>query len=185
MRITCPHCQSDASLVPNRARFEGVLLPRYVVACSGCDRTTAHQDRQELLVAALVGNRHGSGSHELTVAAEGVGHVSFHTDPTGETTPAVEHSELLEYVTSSITAEDTFSLVLRTIETGSNCPSPQGGIPYTAVRGWLVVNGEILALTGQEVWEASCRESDSDTPLDPEADVHYVDADVIPRPYCW
>jgi len=144
-----------------------------------------HPDNQELLVAALVGNRHGSGSHELTVAAEGVGHVSFHTDPTGRETLAVAHSELLEYVTSSISASDTFSLVLRTTEVGSRCPSPGGGIPYTAVRGWLVVNGEILALTGQEVWEASCRDSESDLPLDPEADVHYVDADAIPRPYRW
>ncbi|MEO6200404.1 MAG: hypothetical protein ABIX44_04485 [Cryobacterium sp.] len=143
------------------------------------------RDNQELLVAALVGSRHGSGSHELTVAAEGIGHVSFHTDPTGRTTPAVEHSALLEYVTSSITAADTFSLVLRTVEVGSRCPSPGGGIPYTAMRGWLVVNGEILALTGQEIWEASCRDSDPDSPLDPEADVHYVDADAIPRPYRW
>jgi len=161
------------------------VLPRYLVACVDCDRTTAHQDRQELLVAALVGHRHGSGSHELIVAAEGIGHVRFHTDPTGETTPAVKHSELLEYVTSSIIAEDTFSLVLRTVETGFNCPSPLGGIPFTAVRGWLVVNGEILALTGQEVWEASCREAEPGTLLDPEANVHYVDADAIPRPYRW
>ena len=147
--------------------------------------TAVHQGNQGLLVAALVGNRHGSGSHELTVAAEGVGHVSFRTDPTGQTTPVVVHSALLEYVTSSITASDTFSLVLRTTEVRSRCPSPDGGIPYTAVRGWLVVNGEILALTGREVWEASCRDSDSDAPLDPEADVHYVDADAIPRPYSW
>jgi len=76
-------------------------------------------------------------------------------------------------------------MLLRTIEVGHRCLSPEGGIPYTALRGWLVINGEIHALTGQEVWEASCRDSVSGVELDPEADVHYVDADDIPRPYPW
>lgn len=140
---------------------------------------------QEILVAALVGSRHGNGSHELTVAAEGVGHTTFETDPSGRTKPTVEHSNLLEYVTTSISDSDTFSLVLRTVEVGCRYLSPDGGIPYKAVRGWSVIDGEIHALTGQEVWEASCRDSESGVLLDPEADVHYVDADDIPRPYPW
>jgi|SRR5665647_2522285 len=152
---------------------------------SGGGRVTAARSNQQLFVAALVGSRHGSGSHELTVAAEGVGRTRFRTDPTGLTTPTVEHSELLEYVTSSIVASDSFSLLLRTIEVGHRYLSPEGGIPYTALRGWLVIDGEIKALTGQEVWEASCRECASGVALDPEADVHYVDADDIPRPYPW
>jgi len=31
----------------------------------------------------------------------------------------------------------------------------EGGGAYTAVRGWVVTNGEIHALTGQQRWEAS------------------------------
>jgi hypothetical protein len=185
MQITCPYCHSEATLAPNPAHAEQISLPLYLLTCSGCNRTSVRQEHQELLVAALVGNRHGSGSHELTVAAGGVGHTSFHTDPTGRTTLAVEHSDLLEYVTSRIRASDTFTLVLRTVEVGARYRTPDGGIPYTAVRGWVVTDGEIHALTGQEVWEASYRDSESGEPLDPEADIHYVDADDIPRPYPW
>lgn len=140
---------------------------------------------QELLVHALVGDRHGNGSHILTVAAEGVGRTAFETDPSGVAAPTVCHAELLEYVTASISAADTFSFMLRTVEMGSRCPSPDGDIPYTAVRGWVVTDGEVHALTGDEVWEASCRDSETGVPLDPEADVHYVDADEIPHPYPW
>lgn len=32
---------------------------------------------------------------------------------------------------------------------------PAGDTAYTAVRGWVVTNGEIHALTGQQRWEAS------------------------------
>lgn len=185
MRITCPYCHSEASLAPNPAHELQDALPLYLLTCSGCEHTSVRHDNQELLVAALVGNRHGSGAHELTVAAEGVGRTSFHTDPTGRTMPIVEHSALLEYVTSSISASDTFSLVLRTFEAGSRYLSPEGGIPYTAIRGWVVTNGEIRALTGVEVWEASCRDAAPGVLLNPEAGVHYVDADAIPRPYPW
>jgi len=67
MRITCPHCHSDATLTPNAAHVENDPLPLYVLACSGCDRSSVRRDNQKMRVSALVGSRHGSGTHELTV----------------------------------------------------------------------------------------------------------------------
>ena len=146
---------------------------------------SVRHENLENLVAALVGTRHGNGSHELTVVADAIGHTSFHTDPTGCASPRIGYSDLLEDITLRITAADTFSLLLHTVEMGSRYLSPEGGVPYQAVRGWVVTNGEIHALSGQEVWEAACRDSASGLPLDPEAGIHYVDADDIPRPYPW
>lgn len=184
MRISCPFCHSEATLSPNPAHAERVSLPLYLLTCSGCVRTSVRQENQELPFEALVRNRLRNSVHELTVAG-GVGHTSSRTDPTMRTTPIIEHSALLEYVTSRINASDAFSLILRTREVGSRFLSPEGGNPYTAVRGWVVTNGEIHALTGQEVWEASSRDSESGDQLDPEAGFHYVDADDIPWPYPW
>lgn len=185
MRITCPYCHSEAALSPNPAHRAQASLPVYVLTCSGCAHTSVRPDNQEMLVAALVGTRHGNGSHELTVGADRVGHIRFHTDPTGQRTPIVEHSEILEFVTRGIGAGQTLNLLLRTVEVGSRYHSAEGNVPYKAVRGWVVVDGEFRALSRQEVWEASCRDSVSEVPLDPEAGVHYVDADDIPRPYQW
>ncbi len=185
MHITCPYCHSNATLAPNPDHELRAAVPLYVLDCTGCSQTTVRHENQEHLVAALVGNRHGNGSHELTVSADAIGHTSFHTDPTGRTTPSIGYSELLEYVTCRISAADTFSLMLHTVEMGPRYLSPEGGVPYQAVRGWVVTNGEIHALSGQEVWEASCRDSASGLPLDPEGGIHYVDADDIPRPYPW
>jgi len=136
-------------------------------------------------VAALVGRRHGSGTHELRVTEEHGGLLSFHTDPTGRRSPMLEHSALLEFVTRSIGASQTFSLLLRTVEVGARYASPHGNVPYQAVRGWVVIDGEIHALTRTEVWEASCEEAHHDIPEGPEAGVHYVAADNIYRPYQW
>ena len=36
----------------------------------------------------------------------------------------------------------------------------EGDTAYTAIRGWLVTNGEFRALTGQDGWEASSRDSE-------------------------
>ncbi|TDW29984.1 hypothetical protein [Cryobacterium psychrophilum] len=185
MRITCPYCRSDASLTPNAAHIDKGPLPLYVLNCSGCDRTSVRRDNQELLVAALVGTRHGNGTHELRVTAEHGGLVYFHTDPTGRRSPTLEHSALLEFVTRSIGASQSFTLLLRTVEVGARYASPRGNIPYKAVRGWVVIDGEIHALTRTEVWEASCEEADHEVPSGPEAGVHYVDADNINRPYRW
>lgn len=44
MRITCPYCRSQATLTPNPAQGERSSLPRYVLKCSGCDRTTVRRD---------------------------------------------------------------------------------------------------------------------------------------------
>lgn len=165
MNITCPYCR--------------------LAGCTGCPGTAVRHENQEHLVAALVGTRHGSGCHELTVSASAIGRTSFHTDPTGRTTPSLDYSELLDYVTCRISAADTFSLMLHTVELGTRYLSAEGGVPYQAVRGWVVTNGEIHALSGQEVWEASCRDSVSGLQLDPEAGIHYVDADEIPKPYPW
>ncbi|KGJ72217.1 hypothetical protein GY21_16805 [Cryobacterium roopkundense] len=185
MRITCPYCHSDATLAPNAAHIENGPLPLYALACSGCDRSSVRRDNQDLLVAALVGSRHGSGTHELTVTAEHGGLVYFHTDPTGRSTPTLEHSDLLEFVTRSIGASQSFTLLLRTMEVGARFASPHGNIPYKAVRGWVVVDGEIHALTRHEAWAESCREADFEMPPGPEDGVHYVDADAINRPYQW
>ncbi len=165
MKVTCPYC--------------------HLTGCTGCPGAAVRYLSQEHLTAALVGDRHGNGCHQLTVSAGAIGHTSFHTDPTGRTTPSPDHSELLDYVTSRISAADTFSLLLHTVELGTRYLSPEGGVPCQAVRGWLVTNGEIQALSGQEVWEASCRDCAPGLRLDPEAGIHYVDADEILKPYPW
>ncbi|WP_156110003.1 hypothetical protein, partial [Cryobacterium sp. MLB-32] len=139
MRITCPYCHSDASLTPNAAYIEHGPLPLYALACTGCDRSSVRRDNQEMLVAALVGSRHGNGTHELTVTEEHGGLVYFHTDPTGHNLPRLAHSDLLEFVTRSIGAAHSFTLLLRTMEIGARFASPHGNIPYRAVRGWVVV----------------------------------------------
>ena len=156
MRITCPFCHSEATLRPNPAHDERDALPRYLLSCSGCVRTSVRQENQELLLAALVRNRHGHSSRQLAVTAGGVGSSA---GLAGQT--AFGHSELLEYVTSRFSASDTFSLILRTVDAGSPGLRPGGGIAYAAVRGWVVTNGDIHPLTGQEVWEASSRDSES------------------------
>ncbi|MDH6238306.1 hypothetical protein [Cryobacterium sp. CG_9.6] len=185
MRITCPYCHSDATLTPNAAHVDNGPLPLYVLTCSGCDRTSVRRDNQDLLVAALVGTRHGSGTHELRVTAEHGGLVYFHTDPTGHRPPALAHSALLEFVTRSIGTSQSFTLLLRTVEVGARFASPHGNIPYKAVRGWGVIDGEIHALSRLEVWEACCAEAHATVPVGPEAGVHYVEADDIHRPYQW
>lgn len=189
MRITCPYCRSDARLSPNPERLQWDTaqdaLPVYRLTCSGCDRTTVRPDNQELLLVALVGSRHGCGEHELTVAAEETHSIRFHTDPSGQRTPVVEHTALLEGITRGAEASRSFSLLLVTEEVGARYQSANGNVPYRAVRGWVVTDGEILALSREEVWEVSCRDAEFGLPLDPEAGVHYVDADAIPHPYRW
>ena len=164
MRITCPFCHSEATLSPNPAHDERGSLPRYLLRCSGCARTSVRQENQELLLAALVKNR-----RQLAVAAGGVGRTTSRTDLAGRPGTTVGHSELLEYVTRRFRASDTFSLILRTVEVGSPGLWPEGGIAYTAVRGWVVTGGDIHALTGREVWEASARDSESEESTDQEA----------------
>ena len=99
MRITCPYCQSDARLSSNPEHPAQDALPVYRLSCSGCDRTSVRPDNQELLLVALVGTRHGCGEHELTVTAEETRSIRFHSDPSGQRTPVVEHSALLEAIT--------------------------------------------------------------------------------------
>ena len=182
MRITCPYCRSDAQLsaTPEPLSSE---LPVYRLSCTGCDQTVVRPDNQELLLVALVGTRHGCGEHELTVSAEQTRSIRFHTDPSGQGAPVVEHSTLLEGITRGAEASRSFSLLLVTEEVGARYHSASGNIPYRAVRGWIVTDGDIRALSRAEVWEVSCR--DNELPLDPEAGVHYVDADAIPHPYRW
>ncbi len=95
MHITCPYFQSNANLAPNPAHELQPTVPLYLLDCTGCSQTTVRHDNREHLVAALVGTRHGNGCHELTVSADAIGHTSFHTDPTGRTTPSIGYSELL------------------------------------------------------------------------------------------
>ncbi len=40
MRITCPFCKSQADLKPNPAQALRITLPRYVLKCTGCERTS-------------------------------------------------------------------------------------------------------------------------------------------------
>lgn len=40
MRITCPFCKSRADLNPNPAQALRSTLPRYVLKCTGCERTS-------------------------------------------------------------------------------------------------------------------------------------------------
>jgi hypothetical protein len=185
MRITCPYCHSDAQLSPLPPDSAPTDLPVYRLTCSGCDHTTVRPDNQELLLVALVGTRHGCGEHELTVSAEQTRSIRFHTDPTGQASPVVEHSALLEGITRGAEASRSFSLLLVTEEVGARFHSANGNVPYRAVRGWIVTDGDIRALSREEVWEVSCRDNDRELPLDPEAGVHYVDADAIPHPYRW
>lgn len=190
MRITCPYCQSAARLISNpehaAPQHSGqYALPVYGLRCSGCDRTAVRPDNQELLLSALVGNRHGCGTHELTVTAEETGSIRFQTDPTGQRAPVVEHSALIEGITRGVQAAQSFSLLLVTEEVGARYHSINGNIPYRAVRGWVVTDGEIRALSRQQVWDASCRDAELGLVLDPEAGVHYVDADAILHPYRW
>lgn len=185
MRITCPYCQSDARLSSSPEHPAQDALPVYRLSCSGCDRTSVRPDNQELLLVALVGTRHGCGEHELTVAAEETRSIRFHSDPSGQRTPVVEHSALLEAITRGAEASRSFSLLLVTEEVGARYHTANGNIPYRAVRGWIVTDGEIRALSREEVWEVSCRDNGLELPLDPEAGVHYVDADAIPHPYRW
>ncbi|SDK30074.1 hypothetical protein E3T54_08790 [Cryobacterium sp. Sr8] len=44
MRITCPYCHSQANLTPNPAHADRISLPLYLLACSGCDRTSVRRD---------------------------------------------------------------------------------------------------------------------------------------------
>ena len=185
MLITCPYCRSDARLVPGPVPTAKNALPTYRMECSGCDHVTVRPDNQELLLVALVGNRHGCGEHELTVVGEETHSIRFHTDPTGQRTPVVEHSALLEGITRGAEASKSFSLLLRTEEVGARFHSAEGNIPYHAMRGWIVTNGDFRALSREEIWEVSCRGNDLEIPLDPEAGVHYVDADAIAHPYRW
>ena len=166
MRITCPFCFSEATLHPNPAQDERGSLPRYLRRCSGCVRTSVRQEIQELPLAALVRNHHGNRSCQLAVAADGVRSSTPRTDLTRRTVSNLGHSELMEYVVSRFGSCSTFSLILRTVDEGSPGLCPQGGIDYLAVRGWVVTNGEALALTGQEVWEATARDFESREALD-------------------
>jgi transposase-like protein len=54
MRITCPFCKSQADLKPNPAQALRLTLPRYVLKCTGCERTSIRVESDRLL-------------HELTV----------------------------------------------------------------------------------------------------------------------
>ena len=44
MRITCPFCKSQADLKPNPAQALRITLPRYVLKCTGCERTSIRVD---------------------------------------------------------------------------------------------------------------------------------------------
>lgn len=163
MRITCPFCHSEATLSPNPAHDERGSLPRYLLRCSGCVRTSVRQENQELLLAALVKNR-----RRLALAAGGGGRTKSRTDLTGRPATSVGHSELVEYVTSRFRTSDSFSLILRAVEAGSPGLWPEGGIACTAVRGWVVTGGAVHALTGREVWDASARDAESGESPDQE-----------------
>jgi hypothetical protein len=53
MLITCPFCHSPAQLTPNAAHAKQLALPLYVLACTGCARTSVRIEpvRQPRLTA--------------------------------------------------------------------------------------------------------------------------------------
>ncbi|MBG6213792.1 hypothetical protein RCH23_001755 [Cryobacterium sp. CAN_C3] len=53
MRITCPFCKSPADLKPNPAQALRLTLPRYVLKCTGCERTGIRVEPVRLPHAAI------------------------------------------------------------------------------------------------------------------------------------
>ena len=54
MRLTCPFCQSEAKLKPNPAQAQRRSLPRYLLTCTGCDRTSVRVEPEYVPQLALV-----------------------------------------------------------------------------------------------------------------------------------
>ena len=53
MKFTCPYCHSSATLAPNPAHGERSSAPRYMLTCTGCDRTSVRRDPINRLRVAL------------------------------------------------------------------------------------------------------------------------------------
>lgn len=57
MRMTCPYCGSVARLVPNPDRAAASPLPRYVLKCTGCNRTSVREETPDLTSVGQSGAR--------------------------------------------------------------------------------------------------------------------------------
>ncbi|MFD6949617.1 hypothetical protein A6A08_07290 [Nocardiopsis sp. TSRI0078] len=92
----------------------------------------------------------------------------------------VEHPPVVERLCDALADGATAAVVLRSLTDQVSHTLPDGvGVPVKLVRGWSVVDRDMVPLDEARMFDAHCTDAASGEPVPPERGVVYADAPAV------